>query len=108
MTTALNAGKPVRLEKMSTIADGLAAPIVGDWNLEMVRRYVDEIVLVSDAEIIQAIRILMQRAKLLVEPAGAAGTAALLSGKIAGVTGSNVVLVLSGGNMSFDLLKTLL
>ena len=108
MTTALNAGQPVRLEKMSTIADGLAAPIVGDWNLEMVRRYVDEIVLVSDAEIIQAIRILMQRAKLLVEPAGAAGTAALLSGKIAGVTGSNVVLVLSGGNMSFDLLKTLL
>lgn len=108
MTRALEAGKPVRLEKTSTIADGLAAPIVGEWTLDVVRRYVDDLLLVSDAEITRAIQLLMQRVKLLVEPAGAAGTAALLSGKLGSIAGRKIVLVLSGGNISFELLKTLI
>jgi threonine dehydratase len=105
MSLALKEGKPVRLEKIATVADGLAAPIVGEWNLAFVQKYVDEVVLVPDAEIIQAIKILLQRAKLLVEPAGATGTAALLNGRVANVRGKKVVLVLSGGNLSLDLLK---
>ncbi len=106
MTRALEAGKPVRLEKMTSIADGLSAPVVGEWTLAMVQKYVDEIVLVKDSEIIDAIHILLQRAKLLVEPAGAAGTAALMTGKLGDVKGKKIVLVLSGGNLSLDLLKT--
>jgi threonine dehydratase len=106
MTRALEAGKPVRLEKMSSIADGLSAPIVGEWTLAMVQKYVDEILLVKDSEIIDAIQLLLQRAKLLVEPAGAAGTAALITGKLGDVKGKKVVLVLSGGNLSLELLKS--
>jgi len=108
MTRALDEGKPVRLEKISTIADGLAAPIVGDWNLAFVRKYVDEILLVSDAEIQEGIKALLQRAKLGAEPAGAAGTGALLTGRIKGIVGKNVVLVVSGGNLSMELLKKML
>jgi threonine dehydratase len=106
MTRALQEGKPVRLDKISTIADGLAAPIVGDLNLAFVQAYVNEVVLVPDSDIQHALRILLQRAKLLVEPAGAAGTGALISGRIANIEGKKVVLVLSGGNLSLDLLKT--
>jgi len=108
MTEALKEGKPVRLEKIATIADGLAAPIVGDWNLAFAQRYVNEIVLVPDSDIQEAVKILLQRAKLFVEPAGAAGTAALISGRIRDVRGKKVVLVLSGGNLSFDVLKKVL
>jgi threonine dehydratase len=105
MTKALEAGKPVHLEKLSTIADGLSAPYVGEWTLALCQKYVDEVVLVDDDEIMKAIKILLQRAKLLTEPAGAAGTAALMHQKIRGVEGKTVVLVLSGGNLSLDLLK---
>lgn len=108
MTRALAEGQPVRLEKISTIADGLAAPIVGDWNLAFVKKYVDEILLVSDSEIQEAIKVLLQRTKLAPEPAGAASTAALLSGRIKGVEGKKVVLVVSGGNLSMELLKKIL
>lgn len=103
MTRALSEGKPVRLEKIDTIADGLAAPYVGQWNLGMVRQYVDDIVLVSDSEIMNAVRVLLQRTKLVVEPAGAAGVAALLAGKIP-CSGKRVVPVLSGGNLNLKLL----
>lgn len=104
MLRALEEGKPVRLEKIETVADGLAAPYVGEWTLKIVQSYVDEVVLVSDAQIIEAVKVLLERAKLLVEPAAAAGTAALLSHKLP-VAGKRVVLVLSGGNLSLPLLK---
>ena len=107
MTRALEAGKPVRLEKTNTIADGLAAPIVGEWNLKLVRQYVEKVALVSDDQILEAIRLLLQRAKMLVEPAGAAGTAALLHHKVDSIAGAKIVLVLSGGNLNFELLKKL-
>jgi threonine dehydratase len=104
MLRALAEGRPVRLEKIETIADGLAAPYVGKLNLEIVQKYVDEIVTVSDLEMIDAIKILLERAKLLVEPAGAASAAALLGGKVS-VSGKKVVLVLSGGNLDLGRLK---
>ena len=104
MHRAVQEGKPVRLEKLESIADGLSAPYAGTLPLAIVQRYLEPIVLVEDSEILAAIKILLERAKLLVEPAGAAGTAAVLSGKIS-CAGKNTVLVLSGGNLSLNLLK---
>jgi threonine dehydratase len=91
----------------STIADGLAAPFAGRLNLAAVQRYVDEVVLVSDEEIRAGMRMLLERAKALAEPAGAAGLAALLAGKIP-VAGKTVVVVISGGNVDVARLPELL
>jgi len=89
----------VNLDKIDTIAEGLAAPFVGELNLALVQKYVDELVLVSDDEMIEAMGLLLERCKLLTEPAGAAGFAALLFQKASIPSGSEVVCVLSGGNI---------
>ena len=81
-----------------SVADGLAAPFAGEHCLAVCRERVDEVVLVSEAEIEDAFRFLYARAKLACEPAGAASTAALLAGKIALEPGETVVAVVSGGN----------
>ncbi|MCI0612326.1 pyridoxal-phosphate dependent enzyme, partial [bacterium] len=106
MTLALKTGNPVRLEKIETIADGLAAPYVGALPLEIAQKYLDDVVLVTDEAIKDACRILMERAKLLVEPAGAASVAALLSGQIRGTDGKKTVCILSGGNMDLKRLSS--
>ena len=108
VTLALAAGHPVNPETMDTIADGLAAPFTGELNLAMIQRYVDEVVLVTDDDLRQAMRLLLERSKLLAEPAGAAGLAALLAGKIATTAGQRVVVVVSGGNVDVARLATLL
>src|SRR5436309_2588433 len=82
MRKSLDAGRPVRLESMQTIADGLAAPMAGDLTYPIVRQYVDDVVLVSDDEIVVAMRELLFSAKLLAEGGGAAATAAVMSGKL--------------------------
>src|SRR5437762_190115 len=79
------------------VADGLAAPMVGAMTLDATRRYVDDVVLVTDEEILAAMRELLATAKLLAEPAGAAATAALLAGKVRLDRGTHVVSVISGG-----------
>lgn len=107
MRKSLDAGTPTTITP-DTVADGLAAPMVGDMTLEAVRRYVDDVVLVTDEEILHALRDLLTYTKLLVEPAGAAAVAALLSGKVRLDRGANVVAILSGGNVDVDRLKTLL
>ncbi|MFQ5701235.1 MAG: threonine/serine dehydratase [Acidobacteriota bacterium] len=94
-------GSPVRLEAIDTIADGLAPPFVGERNFEVVQACVDELVLVDDDEIRAAMRFLLERCKVLAEPAGAAATAAVLSGKIPETAGDTVVIV-SGGNISME------
>jgi threonine dehydratase len=99
MRAALEAGERVEITPVS-IADGLNAPHAGRNALEIARERVDEVVLVSEAQIEDAFRLLYTRAKLACEPAGAASTAALLSGKIALNAGSPVVLVVSGGNVA--------
>jgi len=91
----------VHLDRMDTIAEALAAPFVGELNLALVQKYVDELVLVSDDEMIEALCLLLEWCKLLTEPAGAAGFAALLFKKVNIPSGSEVVCLLSGGN--FDL-----
>jgi threonine dehydratase len=89
----------VHLDRIDTIADGLAAPFVGELNLALVQKYVDELVLVSDDEMIEALCLILEWCKLLTEPAGAAGFAALLFKKANIPSGSETVCLLSGGNI---------
>jgi threonine dehydratase len=99
MTPALAAGKPVPVPRPRTIADGLTPPFVGALPLEVAREAVDEILLVTEAEIGEAMRELLTRAKLYVEGAGAAATAALIAGKVRVPSGAIVVSIVSGGNV---------
>jgi len=99
MRVALDAGKPVPLDSINTIADGLAAPIAGTRGLDICQRLVDDVVLISDATIAEGMRFLAERAKLVAEPAGAAATAALLAGRIPVRKGERVVSIVSGGNV---------
>ena len=99
MKPALAAGKPVPAPRQPTLADGLTPPFVGSLPLAIAREHVDEIVLVSEAEIMEAMRSLLLRAKLFVEGAGAAATAALLAGKVRVPANGTVVSIVSGGNV---------
>ncbi|HLW58422.1 MAG TPA: threonine/serine dehydratase [bacterium] len=105
---ALDHGAPVRLDSVDTIADGLTGPIAGELTLEAVQRFVDDVLLVSDEEIAAAMWLILERTKLLAEPAGAAATAALLSGRLSLPSRATVVAVLSGGNVDRARLKALL
>ena len=108
MSLALQKGEPVHMTAMNTIADGLAAPFVGHHNLNHVRAFVDDVVTVQDEEIIEAMRLLLERVKVVVEPAGAASYAALLADKVNLDSGANVLCVLSGGNIDSGRLSELL
>jgi threonine dehydratase len=99
MTPALAAGKPVPVARPATLADGLTPPFVGALPLEVAREAVDEILLVSESEIMEAMRALLLRAKLYVEGSGAAATAALLAGKLHLPKDAVVVSIVSGGNV---------
>ena len=99
MHDALAADEPVPVDPIS-VADGLNAPFAGTHGLESVRAHVDEVVLVTEAELDEAMRFLYARAKLASEPAGAASTAALLAGKVPLKPGETVVAVVSGGNVA--------
>lgn len=103
MYRALAAGKPVQLEEIRTIADGLATKRAGELTLAHVRQYVDEVVLVSDDEIARALLLIAERGKLIVEAAGAAGVAALMTGR--GAAEFPCVVLLSGGNIDPLLLQ---
>jgi len=98
---ALAAGEPVPITPES-IADGLNAPFAGTVALAQSRDLVDEVVLVSEEEIAAATRFLYARAKLACEPAGAAATAALRSGKLSYEQGESIVVVVSGGNVATE------
>jgi threonine dehydratase len=105
---ALDEGGPVRLERVATIADGLGAPMTGEVALAHIRAYVDDVVLVSDAAISEALTAMLERTKLLVEPAGAAGLAALMAGALRVPKGSRVAVIASGGNVDMQRLKEVL
>jgi threonine dehydratase len=104
---ALDARQVVRLEHVDTIADGLGAPMTDDIVLQHARAYVDDVVTISDDAIRDAMREILARTKLLVEPAGAAGYAALASGAVS-AGGQTVAVILSGGNIDMSRLKELL
>ncbi len=106
LTRARAAGTPVRLEKTASLADGLLAVEIGHLPFAHHQRYVDEVVLVDDAALRDAMRLLLERAKLVAEPSGAITVAAVMSGAVR-VTGSTVA-VLSGGNVDWAGLQALL
>jgi threonine dehydratase len=103
MAPALAAGMPVTVTRpWSTIADGMTPPFVGALPLEIVKEAVDDVVGVSESAIVEAMKLLMTRAKLYVEGAGAAATAALLDGKVRVPAGAKVVALISGGNVDLS------
>ncbi|MDX6628336.1 MAG: threonine dehydratase [Gaiellales bacterium] len=99
---SLAAGRPVEIKRGTTIADGIAVQRPGDITFPLVQQLVDEIVEVTEDEICRAIVVLLERSKLMVEGAGAAGLAALLAGK---VKAREAVCVLSGGNLDAGMLQ---
>jgi len=94
---SLAKGEPVRLESLSTIADGIAANVPGDLTFAHISQQVDEVVTVTDEAIAEALVFAAERMKLVLEPAGAAGVAAVLQG--AAELRPPVTVVLSGGNI---------
>ena len=106
LSRAREAGRPVRLEHSAGLADGLLAVEIGHITFAHHQRYIDDVVLVDDAALRAAMRLLLDRLKLVVEPSGAITIAALLGGRVKpkGAT----VAVLSGGNIEWDGLRELL
>ena len=88
----------VQTDSAATIADGIAVKVPGDLTVPLIERYADDVVTVSDRDISEAVLLLMERCKQIVEPAGATPVAAVLKGKV-DVKGKNVVCLLSGGNI---------
>jgi threonine dehydratase len=108
MHRSLQAGEAIQLESCSTVADGLAPPMAGVLNHALLAAHAKGVVLVSDAQIIGALRVIVERTKMLVEPSGAAAVAALLEGRIPVQAEKPVVAVLSGGNVDLPSLCALL
>lgn len=104
MRAALDAGHIVELEQVNTIADGISPKSCGDYTFAITRELVDDVITVDDDDIIRAVLLLMERCKLIVEGAGAAGVAALLAGKVP-VKGMRTAVVLSGGNIDMNLVS---
>jgi threonine dehydratase len=101
---SLQAGEPIAVGSARTIADGIAVKRPGALTLKLIDDWVDQILLVSEDEVAEAMVFLLERSKLVVEGAGAVGVAALLSGKLSGPTRGTTVLILSGGNVDAGLL----
>jgi threonine dehydratase len=108
MSQALSAGASVQIGNRKTVADGINAPYAGELPLAIAREHVDEMVTVSEAEILAGMRLLIERSKLAAEPAAATPIAALLAGRIRTRPGERVVAVVSGGNLDLDALKSVL
>jgi len=107
MLGSIKSGKPEKLINMHTIADGIAVKTPGNLTYEAARQYVDEFVVVSDEEIAHAAYLLLQRAKILAEPAGVASMAAILYNRL-DFRNRNVVAVVSGGNINMGLLEQIM
>ncbi len=104
MFNAITSGKKEALETVKTIADGIAVKRPGDLTYDLCRRYVDEVVTVTDDEISTAILALIEQQKMIAEGAGAVSIAAVMFGKVP-VEGKNVVCLVSGGNIDVTILS---
>ncbi|WEG07595.1 threonine ammonia-lyase [Microbacterium horticulturae] len=100
---SLAAGHPLEVATTPTIADGIAVARPGDITFDLVRELVDEVVTVTEDDIARALLVLLERAKQVVEPAGAVGVAAILAGKIE--ASGTTATILSGGNIDPLLLQ---
>jgi threonine dehydratase len=99
VSESLRAGRPVRLDQFATIADGLNAPWSAPLSLATIQRYVDDVITIPDSAIAGAMQLVIERTKLLVEPAGAAAVGALVSGALHPAGEGSTVAILSGGNV---------
>jgi threonine dehydratase len=108
MLASVRAGKVQTLASMNTFADGIAVARPGDLNFTIVRQCVDDLVTVSDAEMRSAVATLAREAKIVAEGAGAASAAAVLFGKSPIKDKSNVVCMVSGGNIDMDVFRSIL
>jgi len=99
---SLNSGMLQTLPAIATIADGIAVKCPGALTFSIIQNLVDDVVLVEDEAIINAVLLLMERCKMVVEGAGATGLAALLSGAVS-LAGKKVLIPLTGGNIDMNL-----
>jgi threonine dehydratase len=100
MSRALDAGHPVTLDAITSIAKTLGAPAVSEATLAAAQQYLESVTVVTDAEAVRALRFLLERLKILTEPAASCTLAA--AEKLRSDLGSHVVLILCGGNQSLD------
>jgi threonine dehydratase len=107
VSSAVTAGAVVPVTAAS-VADGLNAPFAGEWTLPLAKRHLAGIVTLSDPEILSGVRFAAERMKQLLEPAGAAGLAAVLHGRIPLRDGDRVCVVFSGGNVAIERLGELM
>jgi threonine dehydratase len=105
---SLEAGTPVEVPVSRSIADALQVPKPGELTFSINKELLDSIATVSDADLIEAMRFLFERMKLVAEPGGAAGVAALLAGKIATEPNATIGVIVSGGNIGADRFAQLL
>jgi threonine dehydratase len=108
LSRARAAGRPVRLEKTSSLADGLMATEIGRIPFAHHERFIDEVVTVEDSSLAPAVQLVLDRMKLVVEPSGAITIAALMQGLVRPTDDRPVVAVLSGGNIEWSGLQELL
>jgi threonine dehydratase len=101
---SLESGAPVPVDSALTIADGIAVKRPGEVTLPLIKRWVDELVLVPEDDVAEAMVFLLQQAKLVVEGAGAVGVAALLGDRLPPPPGGTTAVILSGGNVDAGLL----
>ncbi len=108
MKASIEAGQIVNLDTGSSIADGIAVKRPGNQTFEVIQKYVDDIVSVDEEEIANAILLLLEREKSVVEGAGAVALAALLNGRIPRARGRKVAMILSGGNIDVNVLSRII
>jgi threonine dehydratase len=101
---SLQAGRVIGVDSALTIADGIAVKRPSELTLELMSRWVDRVVVVTENDLAEAMMFLLERARLVVEGAGAVGVAALLAGEVNGAPSGTTVAVLSGGNVDVGLL----
>jgi threonine dehydratase len=108
MKASLEAGHVVELPAGATIADGISVRRPGELTYAMVRKYVDEVVTVDDEEIANAILMLLEQEKSVVEGAGAVGVAALINGHLPQANDKKVVVLLGGGNIDMNFISRII
>ncbi|HEY5676575.1 MAG TPA: pyridoxal-phosphate dependent enzyme, partial [Myxococcales bacterium] len=99
MHRSFRSGQPEGIDKVRTIADSLGAPHAAPYSFALCRRFVDELVLVNDDQLRDAMKLIFRGAKLAVEPAGAAATAALCGPLREKLAGKQVAVIVCGANI---------
>jgi threonine dehydratase len=102
------AGSVVTIPPADTIAEGIAVRRIGDRSFELIQRYVDDLVTVSEEEIASAVLLLLEREKTVAEAASATTVAAVVGGHLGDLRGKNVVMVISGGNIDVTLMSRII